>query len=143
MDLEKTSIERLREGAEISKYYYDKPLMLCYSGGKDSDVILDLAIKSGIEFELQHSHTTADAPETVYHIRRKFKELESKGIKCTKEERKAPTELKAELFRLGVKTSQRELSLTTIMTKREKSLSIVNYKGKRYSMSYVIGQMTM
>lgn len=29
------------------------------------------------------------------------------------------------------------------MTKREKSLSIVNYKGKRYSMSYVIGQMTM
>lgn len=82
MDLEKTSIERLREGAEISKYYYDKPLMLCYSGGKDSDVILDLAIKSGIDFELQHSHTTADAPETVYHIRKKFKELESKGIKC-------------------------------------------------------------
>mgnify|MGYP004670330255 CR=1 FL=1 len=82
MDLEKTSIFRLREGAEISKYYYDKPLMLCYSGGKDSDVILDLAIKSGIEFELQHSHTTADAPETVYHIRKKFKELELKGIKC-------------------------------------------------------------
>lgn len=82
MDLEKTSIFRLREGAEISKYYYDKPLMLCYSGGKDSDVILDLAIKSGIEFELQHSHTTADAPETVYHIRKKFKELELQGIKC-------------------------------------------------------------
>lgn len=82
MDLEKTSIERLREGAEISKYYYGKPLMLCYSGGKDSDVILDLAIKSGIEFELQHSHTTADAPETVYHIRKKFKKLENKGIKC-------------------------------------------------------------
>ena len=82
MDLEKTSIFRLREGAEISKYYYNKPLMLCYSGGKDSDVILDLAIKSGIEFELQHSHTTADAPETVYYIRKKFKELENKGIKC-------------------------------------------------------------
>lgn len=82
MDLEKVAIMRLREGAEISKYYYDKPLMLCYSGGKDSDVILDLAIKSGIEFELQHSHTTADAPETVYHIRQKFKELELKSIKC-------------------------------------------------------------
>lgn len=82
MDLEKISIERLREGAEISKHYYGKPLMLCYSGGKDSDVILDLAIKSGIEFELQHSHTTADAPETVYHIRQKFKKLEAKGIKC-------------------------------------------------------------
>lgn len=82
MDLEKTSIFRLREAAEISKYYYDKPLMICYSGGKDSDVILDLAIKSGIDFELQHSLTTADAPETVYHIRKKFKELELKGIKC-------------------------------------------------------------
>ena len=75
MDLEKIAIMRLRDGAGISKRYYDKPLMLCYSGGKDSDVILDLAIKSGIDFEVQHSHTTADAPETVYHIRNKFKEL--------------------------------------------------------------------
>lgn len=83
MDLEKVAIMRLREGAEISKYYYGKPLMLCYSGGKDSEIILDLALKSGIDFEVLHSHTTADAPETVYHIRRKFKELESKGIKCT------------------------------------------------------------
>lgn len=82
MDLEKVAIMRLSDGAEISKRYYDKPLMLCYSGGKDSDIILDLAIKSGIDFEVQHSHTTADAPETVYHIRDKFKELESKGIKC-------------------------------------------------------------
>jgi len=82
MDLEKVAIMRLREGAEISKYYYNKPLLLCYSGGKDSEIILDLALKSGIDFELQHSHTTADAPETVYHIRKKFKELELKGIKC-------------------------------------------------------------
>lgn len=82
-DLEKMSIERLQEGAQISRYYYNKPLLLCYSGGKDSEIILDLALKSGIDFEVSHSHTTADAPETVYHIRRKFKELESKGIKCT------------------------------------------------------------
>lgn len=34
MDLENVAIMRLREGAEISKHYYDKPLMLCYSGGK-------------------------------------------------------------------------------------------------------------
>ena len=74
MDLENVAIMRLREGAEISKHYYDKPLMLCYSGGKDSDIILDLALKSGIDFEVQHSHTTADAPETVYHIRNKFKD---------------------------------------------------------------------
>lgn len=84
MDLEKVAIMRLREGAEISKYYYNKPLLLCYSGGKDSEIILDLALKSGIDFELQHSHTTADAPETVYHIRKKFKELELKGMPPTR-----------------------------------------------------------
>ena len=36
----------------------------------------------GIPFEVHHSHTTADAPQTVYHIRKKFYELELKGIKC-------------------------------------------------------------
>lgn len=83
MDLEKVSIERLREGAMMSEHYYQKPLLICYSGGKDSEVIVNLALKSGINFEMQHSHTTADAPETVYHIRKRFKELEEKGIKCT------------------------------------------------------------
>lgn len=83
MDLEKISIERLREGAMMSERYYQKPLLICYSGGKDSEIIVDLALKSGIKFEIQHSHTTADAPETVYHIRNRFRELEEKGIKCT------------------------------------------------------------
>lgn len=83
MNLEKISIERLREGAMMSERYYQKPLLICYSGGKDSEIIVDLALKSGIKFEIQHSHTTADAPETVYHIRKRFKELEGKGIKCT------------------------------------------------------------
>lgn len=82
MDLEKVSIERLREGAQMSELYYQQPLLICYSGGKDSEVILDLALKAGIDFEVQHSHTTADAPETVYHIRKRFKELEDKGINC-------------------------------------------------------------
>lgn len=82
MDLEQKSIERLRVASKISLRHYDKPLLLTYSGGKDSDVILELAIRSGIPFEVINSHTTADAPETVYYIRNKFKELELKGIKC-------------------------------------------------------------
>ena len=45
--------------------------------------MLELLIRSGIPFEVQNSHTTADAPETVYHIRKVFKRLELKGIKCT------------------------------------------------------------
>lgn len=63
--------------------YYDKPLLLTYSGGKDSDVCLELARRAGIPFEIQHSHTTADAPETVRYVHAKFAELEQRGIKCT------------------------------------------------------------
>ena len=49
MDLEKVAIMRLRDGAEISKRYYDKPLMLCYSGGKGSDIILKLSLVRSAE----------------------------------------------------------------------------------------------
>lgn len=82
MDLEQKAFERLRLGAEMSKQYYDAPLIICYSGGKDSDVLIQLAINSGIDFEVLHNHTTADAPETVRHIRDTFKRLELQGVKC-------------------------------------------------------------
>lgn len=73
----------LRLAAQMSQTYYHKPLVICYSGGKDSDVMLDIAkrcLKSN-EFEVVNSHTTVDAPETVYHIRSVFKECEAQGIK--------------------------------------------------------------
>ena len=38
MDIEQMAFERLRLGAETSKRMYNAPLLLCYSGGKDSDV---------------------------------------------------------------------------------------------------------
>ena len=56
--------------------------MITYSGGKDSDVMLHLAEKSGIPFEALHSLTTADAPETVRHVYDTFRRLEEKGVKC-------------------------------------------------------------
>ena len=34
MDKEQTAIERLRQAAELSEFYYQKPLMLTYSGGE-------------------------------------------------------------------------------------------------------------
>lgn len=77
------SYEVLTLAAKMSKLYYQKPLMLCYSGGKDSDVMLQLAIEclDANEFEVINSHTTVDAPETVYYIRERFAELNDKGIK--------------------------------------------------------------
>lgn len=82
-DLEQTAIERLRAASDMSLRLFEKPLVITYSGGKDSDVLLHLAEKSGIPFEALHSLTTADAPETVRHVYDTFRRLEEKGVKCT------------------------------------------------------------
>ena len=83
MDLEQSAFEALRFAAAQSLKLYKQPLVITYSGGKDSDVLLRLAENSGIPFEVLHSLTTADAPETVYHVRDTFRRMEEKGVKCT------------------------------------------------------------
>lgn len=83
MDLEHKSIERIKTASEMSLQYYQKPLVCTYSGGKDSDVMLELFKRSGVPFEVHNSHTTADAPQTVYHIREVFRKLELDGVKCS------------------------------------------------------------
>ena len=82
MTIEDKAILRLQEAAQMSQQIYEKPLRLTYSGGKDSDLTVDLAIKAGIPFEVAHNLTTVDMPETVYHVRRVFARLEEKGIPC-------------------------------------------------------------
>lgn len=82
MDKEKKAIERIKIASEMSLHHYEKPLVCAYSGGKDSDVLLELFKRSGIPFEVHNSHTTADAPQTVRHIQKVFRGLESEGIKC-------------------------------------------------------------
>lgn len=82
MTIEDKAILRLQEAAQMSQQIYEKPLLLTYSGGKDSDLTVDLAIKAGIPFEVAHSFTTVDMPETVYHVRKVFAKLEEKGIPC-------------------------------------------------------------
>ena len=76
------AVKRLKEAAEMSQTLYEQPLVITYSGGKDSDTILKLAQIAKIPFEVLHDHTTADAPETVYHVRNRFRELELAGVKC-------------------------------------------------------------
>lgn len=76
------SIKQIRLAAAMSRRYYDKPILICYSGGKDSDVLICLARMSDIEYEVQHSRTTADAPETMRHVRRVFKALQADGVNC-------------------------------------------------------------
>ena len=64
-DKERIAIERLRTFApkDGDKYF------LCYSGGKDSDVIRILASLADVPHEIHHTLTTVDAPETVRYIK--------------------------------------------------------------------------
>lgn len=83
MDIEHKAIARIQEAARLSEFYYQSPLLLAYSGGKDSEVCLELCRRARVPFQVIHSHTTIDAPETVYHVRKVFRELEFDGIKCS------------------------------------------------------------
>lgn len=82
-DLEQMAIERLKAASDMSLMAYKQPLVICISGGKDSGVITELAVRSGIPCEFMHNHTTADAPETVRFVRSELARLEGLGYKCT------------------------------------------------------------
>lgn len=67
----------------MSQRIYGQPLIVTDSGGKDSAVCREIVRRSGVPFELHHNHTTADAPQTVYHVRQIFREYENRGIPCS------------------------------------------------------------
>ena len=75
--------DALQLAARISRDYYHAPLIVTYSGGKDSEVMLDIALDclEPDEMEVLNAHTTVDAPETVRHIEKVFRELNEVGIK--------------------------------------------------------------
>ena len=47
----------------------DEPVEIAYSGGKDSDVILQLAKEAGIHFRAIYRNTTIDPPGTIKHVK--------------------------------------------------------------------------
>ena len=74
--------ERFRWAAKEAERLFDMPIVVRYSGGKDSDVILQLAKESGVPFRVTHNLTTADPPDNVYYIRRVFAALREEGIEA-------------------------------------------------------------
>ena len=53
----------------------DKPYALCFSGGKDSDVIKRLAEMAGVDFEAHYNYVGLDPPELVAFIRQHHPEV--------------------------------------------------------------------
>ena len=45
----------------------DQPIEVSYSGGKDSDVILELARMAGVKYRAIYKNTTIDPPGTIKH----------------------------------------------------------------------------
>jgi len=68
VDKVKTAIKRIQDFDPLN-YGLDEPYYVAYSGGKDSDAIRILCELAGVEYDLVHNHTTADAPETVRYVR--------------------------------------------------------------------------
>lgn len=64
LEKERIAIKRLRAYEPVTEPYY-----LCYSGGKDSDVIRILAMLAGVKHEIHHNLTSVDAPETINYIK--------------------------------------------------------------------------
>lgn len=65
------NIEKEQRAINYLKSFEPKkePYYLCYSGGKDSDVILTLAKLADVNYEAVHNLTTVDAPETVRYVK--------------------------------------------------------------------------
>lgn len=62
--------EKEKRAIEVLKSFEpDEPYYLCYSGGKDSDVIRILAQLANVKHELHHRLTSVDAPETVHYVK--------------------------------------------------------------------------
>lgn len=69
------SIERLKFAYQISEARGLGPLYICFSGGKDSTVIAELAKRAGVPYELHYNITGIDPPEVVYFMRKHYPEL--------------------------------------------------------------------
>lgn len=63
-------IKLLQAGEKVARENSNQPLELCYSGGKDSDVILRLAQMAGVKFRAIYKNTTIDPPGTPAHAKK-------------------------------------------------------------------------
>ena len=66
-DLLRKIEQSIRLLQQVQKAHPDEVIEIAYSGGKDSDVILQLAKEAGIRYEAIYKKTTIDPPGTIRH----------------------------------------------------------------------------
>ena len=66
------SIATIRRAAKLAQNYTRKPLVVAFSGGKDSQTVYHLAEAAGVDFEAVYSATTIDPPEVVRFIKQHY-----------------------------------------------------------------------
>lgn len=73
-----------QEALEIMQMFGREGMTIADSGGKDSSVLKHIALKSkekyGLDYKIAHNHTTVDAPETVYFVRKEKQKYDQMGI---------------------------------------------------------------
>lgn len=66
---------RILKLAEKEAAQYNEPVEIAYSGGKDSDVLLQLAKESDINYRAIYKNTTIDPPGTIQHVKKNNVEI--------------------------------------------------------------------
>ena len=80
--MEKTLQEKIDYSIGLIKKYEADAIRLndgytvCFSGGKDSQVLLDLFKKARVKYRAVYNVTTNDPPENVYFIKQHYPEVE-------------------------------------------------------------------
>ena len=76
-----------QEAMEILMMFGREGCTIADSGGKDSSVLKCIAQKChdryGLQYKIIHNHTSLDAPETVYFVRREREKAIASGIEYT------------------------------------------------------------
>ncbi len=80
IDKPKNSIRLLQEFEPMALQLNLDGYYLCYSGGKDSDTILNIALQSQVKFSAHYNITGIDPTEAVVHIKQVRKRLSESGI---------------------------------------------------------------
>lgn len=75
MNKVQAAIDRIKIASKIAERHGEK-LIVCFSGGKDSQVMLDLVKRSGVPFRAVYNVTTIDHPLNVNFIRTHYPEVE-------------------------------------------------------------------